>query len=80
MRVTIRDRAAEAPWGVGPTNPAVVTVTIADTCPGCGGPRGAPHLLRQHDDGVTYWVHVWDNPCGHIDHYTAVAAEAKVRP
>lgn len=77
MTVTIRDRAAEAPWGVGLTNPVVRTVTISATCPIDGQRRGEPTSLRQHDDGCTYYVDVWTNPCGHVDGYAAVAAEAR---
>jgi hypothetical protein len=77
MTVRVRDRAGEAPWGVGLTNPLVRTVTIRGTCPTCGGPRGKPRNLNQYDDGAYYCVDVWDNPCGHVDRYTAVIAEAK---
>lgn len=77
MTVTIRDRSAEAPWGVGPTSPAVRTVTISALCPECGAPRGKPSSLRQHDDGCTYYVDIWTNPCGHHDMYEDVAVEAR---
>lgn len=80
MQVTIRARALEAPWGSGPTSPAVRTVGIADRCPRCGHPRGTPKTIRQHDDGVTYWVDVWSNDCGHVDSYTDVAIEAGLVP
>lgn len=77
MIVTIRVRALEAPWGSGPTAPCLRTVTIADACPRCGGPRGGTvGNLNQHDDGVHYSVNVWQNACGHIDFYDDVAAEA----
>jgi hypothetical protein len=76
MTVTIRDRAAEARWGSGPTNPAIRKVVISATCPRCGARRGEPRGLNQHDDGAWYWVQVWDNPCGHVDMYAAVAREA----
>ncbi|QOR55810.1 MAG: hypothetical protein YHS30scaffold324_42 [Catenulispora phage 69_17] len=79
MKVTIRDRAAEAPWGYGYVQPVVVTVEIADDCPvpDCGAKRGEPRHLRQCDDGAWYSVQVWDNPCGHVDMYEAVVREAK---
>lgn len=76
-QVRIRDRAREAPWGSGPLDPVIMTVTIADTCPKCGGPRGEPRNLNSHDDGVWYSVDVWTNPCGHTDYYVAVAQEAE---
>lgn len=79
MTVTIRDRGAEAPWGVGPTSPAIRAVTISHTCPTCGGPRGEAKPLNQHDDGASYTVDVWSNPCGHVDMYSAVVREAAGR-
>lgn len=77
MTVRVRDRAAEAPWGSGLTNPAVRTVTISATCPRCGGPRGEARNLNQYDDGVHYSTEVWDNPCGHVDLYVNVLREAR---
>lgn len=78
MKVTIRDRSSEAPWGSsGLLSPCVRTVEIADTCPQCGGKRGEPFGMNQCDDGAYYWVQGWHNPCGHVDHYEAVAREAK---
>lgn len=76
MTVRIRDRAAESPWGSGPTSPIVRTVTISDMCP-CGGPRGEARNLNQYDDGVHYSVDVWTNPCGHTDMYADVVREAR---
>ena len=78
MTVTVRDRAAEARyWGRGLGGVILRTVTIAASCPRCGGPRGKPRVVRGCEDGEYYWVHTWDNPCGHIDHYRAVLAEAQ---
>ena len=76
IAVRIRDRAAEAPWGSGLTSPVVRTVEISANCPQCGGPRGERRSLRQHDDGATYYVDVWDNACGHVDLFGPVAREA----
>lgn len=76
VRVTIRVRALEAPWGSGPNNPVIRTAEIADTCQECGGPRGTPRSNHTHDDGVDYWVDTWTNPCGHADGYVDVAVEA----
>lgn len=77
VRLTIRDRSREVPWGHGPFNPATRTVTVSAYCPQCGGKRGAPQGLNQYDDGVWYWVQVWDSPCGHVDMYGDVAREAE---
>lgn len=79
MKVRVRDRSSEAPWGVGRTNPVVRTVEISANCPVCDGPRGVPHNLNQVDDGAYYSVDVWTNPCGHTDPYTAVIKEAAAR-
>jgi hypothetical protein len=79
MTVTVRDQSAEAPWGSGLTNPVTRTVTISALCqvPGCGTRRGEPRGHNSCDDGAYYWVQVWDNPCGHVDRYEDVIAEAK---
>lgn len=76
MIVRVRDRAAEAPWGVGPTSPVVRAVTISAQCPRCGGPRGEARNVNQVDDGVRYSVDVWHNDCGHVDMYADVVREA----
>ena len=78
MRVTVNDRAADARnWGHGAPRPVLRTVEIADTCPRCGGPRGGVRGYNGVDDGDHYHVSVWNNPCGHIDYYEAVLAEAE---
>lgn len=56
-----------------------VTVEIADRCPQCGGPRGKPKLHRFHENGDWFTVHVWENPCGHVDRYRDVLAESGYR-
>lgn len=76
MTVTVRDRSAEAPWGVGLTNPVTRKVVISAFCPVDGERRGEPRGLNQCDDGAHYWVQVWANPCGHTDMYDAVIKEA----
>jgi hypothetical protein len=76
ITVTVRDRAAESPWGSGPTNPVTRTVTISAYCPKCGARRGEPQGLNTSDDGAFYWVEMWTNPCGHADLYAAVVKEA----
>lgn len=78
MTVTVRDRGSESPWGSGPVTPRPVRVSSA-YCPQCGQRRGEPRDLNQCDDGAYYWVQIWTNPCGHIDHYKAVIAEAATR-
>jgi hypothetical protein len=56
-----------------------VAVEIAGTCPVCGGPRGEPRGHNFYEDGDTFHVNVWDNPCGHVDRYPDVIAEARAR-
>jgi hypothetical protein len=53
----------------------IVSVTIPDTCPKCGGKRGEPWAHRFHEDGRWYTCSRWDNPCGHIDMYSDVLRE-----
>lgn len=77
MTVRVRDRSAESPWGSGPINPVIRSVTIQAACPQCGGPRGVPTNLNQVDDGAYYSVDIWSNPCGHVDAYEAVVKEAR---
>lgn len=81
MTVIVRDRKTEgAYWGSnGPWSPVLKTVTIDAICPQCGGPRGEISGMNQFEDGVSFHVNVWKNPCGHIDYYPAVLAEAKER-
>ncbi|TYB71216.1 hypothetical protein FXF51_01910 [Nonomuraea sp. PA05] len=77
IRVKVRDYSAEAPWGVGLTNPVVRAIVISAYCVVCGCPRGMPRRIHQCDDGVHYWPDVWNNPCGHTDMYEAVIKEAE---
>jgi hypothetical protein len=76
MSVAVRDRSKEPKWGHGPVRPVIRVITIPATCPQCGGPRGTPRGLNQYEDGESYWVEVWKNPCGHVDMYDDVIREA----
>ena len=76
MTVTVRDRNAERPWGSGRTSPVIREVTISARCPRCSNLRGEPEQTSQHEDGVSYSVDVWHNPCGHVDMYADVVDEA----
>jgi hypothetical protein len=77
LTVTIRDRATEdAAWGSpGLFSPVLKTVTIAGTCPVCEQPRGVPEKRQFYEDGVSFAVDCWTNPCGHIDRYADVLRE-----
>lgn len=78
MLVTILDRAAmNAAWDSGHAGGVILrTVAVGDRCPACGGPRGVPQLQQFCEDGDWYSVDCWSNPCGHVDMYAAVLAEA----
>ena len=76
MTVTVRDRSAEAPWGVGLTDPVTRKITISAFCPLDGQRRGEPRGPNWCDAGAYYLVQVWDNPCGHTDTYADVINEA----
>lgn len=54
-----------------------MTVEIADTCPVCGGKRGAPRKYHFCEDGEWFTVDKWDNPCGHVDLYRDCYFEAE---
>lgn len=76
MTVKVLDRST---WGTTAPYPLVRTVTISDRCPKCGGKRGEPRNHAQYDNGTMHYIHVWDNPCGHVDHYDKVLKEARER-
>lgn len=79
MTVRVRNHDAEPPWGSGPTSPVVSTITISATCPVCGGQRGEARSSNQSEDGTHFAVDVWENPCGHVDYYVSVLAEAAAK-
>lgn len=53
-----------------------IKVTLSWVCPRCGGPRGEVHRVVSYDGSRRMEVDGWDNPCGHIDLYSDVRAEA----
>lgn len=53
-----------------------VTVELAWRCPECGGPRGEVESVRSYDGSRCMIVDGWQNPCGHVDKYSDVRAEA----
>jgi hypothetical protein len=75
MTVRVIDRSG---WGTSAPYPLIRTVTVPAVCPKCGGPRGVDtirgHNFMENDD--SHHVHNWDNPCGHLDRYEDVLAEA----
>ncbi|WP_418345806.1 hypothetical protein [Rhodococcus pyridinivorans] len=75
LTVRVADRR-HSPVGLA----TIRTITIAGTCPRCGGPRGEPYPYNFYDDGAWLVADCWDNPCGHVDLYNAVLAEAERGP
>ena len=75
MTVRVCDRGSGRDY-VGVT---IRTVTVSDRCPQCGGPRGVDTIRNHnfHEDGEWLSVDRWTNPCGHVDMYSAVLAEAR---
>lgn len=53
-----------------------MTVTLEWKCPVCGGPRGEVFETQSYDGSRRLACHGWRNPCGHIDKYSDVRAEA----
>jgi hypothetical protein len=53
-----------------------ITVALDWTCPKCGGPRGEPQPAISYDGSRRLHCDGWANPCGHVDTYGDVRAEA----
>ena len=53
-----------------------VYVTLEWVCPVCGGVRGTPFQTASYDGSMRLICDGWSNPCGHIDKYSDVRAEA----
>lgn len=51
-------------------------VTLEWVCPVCGGPRGEPVPGISYDGSRRLGVDTWENPCGHVDKYSALRREA----
>ncbi len=52
------------------------TYKISDSCPVCGSPRGKSFRTLSYDGSRRMDVDGWINPCGHVDVYSAIRAEA----
>jgi hypothetical protein len=74
MTVIVRDRRPEDNYHYGPY---LKRITISAFCPKCGQRRGEPVLRPYYEDGESYDVHNWTNPCGHLDLYAEVIEEAE---
>jgi hypothetical protein len=53
------------------------TITVNWICPTCGQPRGEVYQTRSYDGSRILYCDGWTNPCGHVDKYADVLAEAK---
>lgn len=77
ITVTVRDQSREPAWGSGPLRVCTRAVEISAFCRICGARRGERRGFNQAEDGIYFWVQVWENPCGHVDLYPDVVKEAE---
>lgn len=75
--LTMRVRVVSRGTGRSYEGVRIHTVTIQNRCPKCLGPRGEATPYRFCEDGAWYTCDRWDNPCGHVDMYGDVLAEAQ---
>lgn len=54
-----------------------LVIKLRWVCPVCGQPRGTIKNVRSYDGSLCLCCNGWENPCGHIDKYSAVRREAK---
>lgn len=54
----------------------LTTLKISDYCPVCGEKRGTTVKGFSYDGSRRLVVDCWENPCGHVDKYCDVRAEA----
>lgn len=52
-------------------------VIVEWKCPKCGGPRGEVFDTVSYDGSRRLYCDGWRNPCGHVDKYSDMRAEAK---
>jgi hypothetical protein len=52
------------------------SVKLRWICPKCGKPRGETKIGRSYDGSAVLFCDTWGNPCGHIDKYSDLRAEA----
>ena len=73
---TATQRTVRIPGSTDHAGHHLITVTLRWVCPHCGGPRGPVHPVISYDGSRRLSCDGWTNPCGHIDYYRAVRAEA----
>ncbi len=54
----------------------LITVTLSWVCPVCGAARGRVFPTVSYDGSRRLTCDGWTNPCGHVDFYADVRAEA----
>ena len=69
-------RTVRIPGSTDHAGQHLITVTLQWVCPTCGGPRGQVRPAISYDGSRRLACDGWTNPCGHIDCYADVRAEA----
>lgn len=54
-----------------------IKVKLNWVCPKCGSPRGMVKKVASYDGSRILTCDGWENPCGHVDKYSAVRDEAR---
>lgn len=49
-------------------------------CPDCGEPMGEPVLRGYCEDGEFFYVHNWNNACGHLCPYNKLTPKEVLPP
>jgi|SRR5579872_967767 len=55
-----------------------IQVLLEWKCPTCERPRGEPTEGFSFDGSRRLACHTWINPCGHVDKYSSIRAEARL--
>ena len=77
MTMTPPLRTVRIPGSTDHDGHHTITVTLRWVCPVCSGTRGPVIAALSFDGSRRLACDGWSNPCGHIDTYTAVSAEAQ---
>ena len=74
---TTERRTVRIPGSAEHAGHHLMIVTLQWVCPRCAGPRGPIRSAISYDGSRRLHCDGWSNPCGHIDYYHAVRAEAE---
>jgi len=69
-------RTVRIPGSADHAGQHLITVTLRWVCPTCVGPRGPVRPAISYDGSRRLACDGWSNPCGHVDFYADVRAEA----